>query len=123
MTTTHLGTIREGKLEIDVPVDLPEGTQVCVTLSTIIDQEVACRKANKWLMKYVGNVNTERQGQLHQEGNQLVWRFTAFVSGVATDPIGPVGQISVDAQTGEPLSPEETIETLMTQIAQLAPLP
>ena len=78
MTAAYIGVIREGRVEFETPVTLPEGSQV-VVLAAKLDERTARRKANTWLAENAGNVvGTEKQGVLLQAGNQVVWRFKAM---------------------------------------------
>jgi hypothetical protein len=124
MTTPYIGIIREGRVEFETPVALPEGSQVVVFL-TKLDERTARRKANTWLAEHVGNViGTEKNGVMLQTSNQAVWRFAVFVTGVTyTTPLGPLGQIDIDANTGQVLSSQQLAQELVKRAAELAPLP
>lgn len=123
MTTPYMGVIREGRVEFETPVALPEGSQV-VVFSAKLDERIARRKANTWLAEHVGNVvGTEKQGVLRQTGQQAVWRFEAFVTGVTyITPLGPLGQVEVDANTGQILSTPQIAQELINRAKELAAL-
>ncbi len=124
MTTTYIGTIREGRVEFETPVALPEGSQV-VVLPAKLDERTARRKANSWLAENVGNVvGTEKHGILLQTGKQAVWRFEVFVAGATyTIPIGPLGQVDVEANTGLVLANQQIAQEMIKRAKELAPVP
>jgi hypothetical protein len=124
MTTTYIGVIREGRVEFETPVALPEGCQV-VVLPAKLDERTARRKANSWLAENVGNVvGTEKHGVLLQTGNQAVWRFEVFVAGVTyTVPMGPLGQVDVEANTGQVLTDQQIAQEMIKRAKELATSP
>ena len=121
MTTTYVGVIREGRVEFETPVALPEGSQV-VVLPAKLDEQTARRKANGWLAENVGNVaGTEKHGILLQIGHQAVWRFEAFVAGATyTAPMGPLGQVDVEANTGQVLNDQQIAQEMIKRAQELA---
>lgn len=123
MATTYIGTIRNGKVEFERPLTLPEGSQVRVTLSPVLSERQAAGKANVWLANQVGDAVGVMQGMLVQVEERAVWRFEAFITGAHFDPIGPIGQIEVDADTGIVLSAPETAEAMIERGRQLTPAP
>jgi hypothetical protein len=123
MVTTHIGIVREGKVEFDAPLALPEGSQVRVTLSPVLSEREALGKANVWLAQNVGDAVGAMNGALIQNDTQTIWRFEAFITGVHFDPIGPLGQIEVDADTGQVLSTPQTVEVMIARGRQLVPAP
>ena len=62
-------------------------------------------------------------GALIQNDTQTIWRFEAFITGAHFDPIGPLGQIEVDADTGQVLSTPQTVEVMIARGRQLVPAP
>ena len=123
MATTYIGTVRNGKVEFERPLTLPEGSQVRVTLSPVLNERQAAGKANVWLANQVGDAVGVMQGTLVQVEERTVWRFEAFITGARFDPIGPIGQIEVDADTGTVLSSPKTAEAMIERGRQLAPAP
>lgn len=118
--TTYVGIIREGRVEFTEPVTLPEGRQVYVVVPPILDEQGARRKANRWLLENVGNMVMADQASLVQQGGRVVWRFDAFMLSLAHAPWGPIGQVSVDAATGQMLVPEGAAEDMMQRGEDLA---
>lgn len=121
MVTTHIGIVRNGKVEFDRPLTLPDGSQVRVTLSPVLSEQQAQGKANVWLAQNVGDAVGAMNGILTQTDQLTIWRFEAFITGSRFDPIGPLGQIDVDADTGQILSTPQTAEAMIERGRQLAP--
>lgn len=63
------------------------------------------------------------KGTLVQVEERTIWRFEAFITGVHFESIGPIGQIEVDADTGNVLSSPETAQVMIERGRQLAPAP
>ena len=123
MATTYIGTVRNGKVEFERPLTLPEGSQVRVTLSPVLGERQAAGKANVWLTQQVGDAVGVMQGRLLQVEERTIWRFEAFITGVQADPLGPLGQIEVDADTGEVLNSPKTAEAMIARGRHLAAAP
>jgi len=123
MATTYIGTIHNGKVEFEPPLSLPEGSQVRITLSPVLSERQAAGKTNVWLANHVGDAVGAINGTLVQVEERTVWQFEAFITGLHFDPMDPIGQIEVDADTGEVLSSPETAEAMIDRGRQLAPAP
>jgi hypothetical protein len=123
MATTYIGTVRDGKVEFERPLTLPEGSQVRVTLSPVLSERQVAGKANIWLAHQVGDAVGVMKGILVQVEERTVWRFEAFITIVHFEPIGPIGQIEVDADTGKVLSSPVTAEAMIERGRQLVPAP
>lgn len=123
MTTTYRGTIRDGKIELDQPLTLPEGSQVRVMLLTELDELAARRRADRWLEENVGDAVAAKNGQFIQINDQPIWRFEAFVTGPYIDPLGPIGQVDVGADSGEILTPPDMAEDMIARGPTLTPHP
>jgi hypothetical protein len=123
MVTTYIGIVREGKVEVDPPLTSLEGSQVRVTLSPVLSEREALGKANVWLAHNVGDAVGAMKGTFIQTDNQAIWRFEAFITGPHFDPIGPIGQIEVDADTAQVLNTSQTVEEMIERGRQLAPAP
>ncbi len=122
MTTTYIGTIRAGKIELNKPLTLPEGSQVQVTPLMMLDERTARRRADRWLEDNVGNVVAAKNSRLIQLDNQDIWQFEAFVTGPNIDPMGPIGQVDIDANTGQILTTYEMAKEMITRGANLSPI-
>lgn len=79
---------------------------------TVIDSHNARRKANGWLVSYVGSVIAQ-QPQLLQENGRLLWQFKAFLATKGQPLRGPVGFVEVDAYTGEILTDRNAAEEII----------
>lgn len=123
MTTTFFGTVRNGKVEFERPLALPEGSRVRITLAPVLNERQAAGKANVWLANQVGDAVGARNGTLVQLEEQTVWRFEAFITGLHVDPIGPIGQIEVDADTGQVFGSPKTAQAMIERGRQLTPAP
>lgn len=77
-----------------------------------VDERAARRKANGWLVTWVGNMVMAEHAQLHYTSGRPVWRLEAFVTSLARSPRGPIGYVDVDAMTGEVLNSEKDIEAM-----------
>ena len=121
MASTHLGVVRNGKVESKRPLTLPDGSQVRITLSPVLNKREAMGKANVWLAHHVGDAVGAMKGVLTETDQLTVWRFEAFITGSTIDPLGPLGQIDVDADTGQILSTSQTAEAMIQRGRQLVP--
>lgn len=121
MNTLYKGIIREGRVEFETAMKLPEGSQVMV-LAAQFDEQSARRTANTWLAEHVGNVvGTEKQGFLLQSRQQTIWRFEVFVSGASyTSPMGSLGQVDVEANTGQILNTAQTAQDMIYRAKKLS---
>jgi hypothetical protein len=109
---TVTGTLHKGKVELSSPIDLPDGSEVYVVAQVGIEKQAAQRKANGWLVDHVGNLVMADDGALVQHDNRWVWRFHAYLTSVSQPSRGPVGEVDVDATTGEVLNELHTIEMM-----------
>lgn len=109
---TVTGTLNKGKVELSSPIDLPDGSEVYVVAQVGIEKQAAQRKANGWLVDHVGNLVMADDGTLIQSGEGWVWRFHAYLTSISQPPRGPVGEVDVDAATGDVLNEPQTIEMM-----------
>lgn len=109
---TYTGIVHDGRIEVALPIDLPEGSRVYIIASPEIDEPTARRKANGWLIDHVGNMIMADNGILVQVSQALCWRFGAFITSLAHEPFGPIGYVEVNAHTGEILSNEQTVKRM-----------
>ena len=127
MTTvaTYEGVVRQGRIQLTQAAVLPEGSQVYVVVANqreqadLLDPYLAQRKANGWLVSYVGSVMAQ-QPQLQQVAGRLSWRFKAFLTARDQPPRGPVGFVDVDAYTGDVLNDENTATQMIANAAAVA---
>jgi hypothetical protein len=109
---TYTGKLHNGKVELATQVNLPEGSEVYVVVSPGIEQRVAQRKANGWLVDQVGNMVMADDGVLVQRENTWIWRFHAYLTALAHEPYGPISYVDVDANSGAILSDYNTVEAM-----------
>jgi hypothetical protein len=104
-------------------LQLPPQADVRIEISVAahlgITAQSAQRKVSKLLLDQVGN-------QLYGEppvlvaGEKLLWRVPVWVSSPRVGPIGQVGVVDVDLQTGEVLYTQESLERIGEQGRALA---
>ena len=97
---TYPARLHQGQFELDAPIDLPEGSEVYVVVRPRLDLRQAQKKANGWLVDNIGNMVMAGDGMLLQQGDDWLWRFSAYVTALTHEPYGPIGQIDVNANTG-----------------------
>src|SRR5688500_11124129 len=108
---TYPGVVHQGRIQLTSKTELPEGSRVFVSMveevsqATLLDPQIARRKANGWMVTYVGSVMAQ-QPQLKLVESHLVWQFKAFLAIQGQPLLGPVGQVIVDAYSGEVLADE-----------------
>jgi hypothetical protein len=89
----------------EVKIEFSLRTQVNVTDFT------AQRKVSKFLLDQVGNLLYGETPSL-VAGRRLLWRVPVWVALPTTGPIGQVGTLDVDAQTGEILVTTEIVSAI-----------
>lgn len=92
--------------------------------ATVLDAEVVRRKANVWLLDHVGNIVGASKPELIL-GERLVWRYDVVlgVPNLAQPGSGAlykVGQMMLDAQTGDVLDAEGLVEELQANASAIA---
>jgi len=109
---TYPAMVRNGKIEPLAPLVLPEGSAVYIVVQPEIDKRTARRKATGWLVDHVGNLVRADDGVLVQKDKRWVWQFNAYLTSLTQAPRGPIGQIELDAGTGELLADQSTVEAM-----------
>jgi hypothetical protein len=83
-----------------------------VVVSMSVTAQVAKRKANGWLIGYVGNMLMVDHGALVHVGilekSEWIWRFEVFITSLAHEPMGPIGTLDVNATDGTIVDDEHT---------------
>ena len=110
---TYIGVVREGQIRLAESITLPEGSQVYVVVPAVMDEHVARHKANRWLIENVGNMVMADRAALAQSAGRSIWRFGAFVTALSHEPFGPIGNIKVDAVSGEVLANAHTAKEMI----------
>ena len=93
--------------------------------ASVLAPQLARRKANVWLLANAGNLLGAENPQLVL-GDPLFWRFDVVRSLPRLDSPGMavshmIGQIDIDAITGEPMIPDHFIETLQANADAYSP--
>ncbi|MCB9430655.1 MAG: hypothetical protein H6668_01610 [Ardenticatenaceae bacterium] len=116
---TYVGIVQDGQICLPEMELLPEGSRVYVVVpkepGDLIDATLARRKANRWLLEYVGNLTMADDVQLVQYHQRAVWQFGIFLTRRGHQPIGPIGNVAVDAETGLVLVSQEKIEEIISR--------
>lgn len=113
--STYAGTVQNGKIELEEPVELPEGSRVYIAVPDPhgVDEKTARQRAGAWLNVNLGENTTVNGVMLLPLKERPLWRFEAFVVGPAGDLRGPIGYVDIHAGTGEVLSTPKTVETMI----------
>lgn len=113
MITPFIGLINEARIEFDPILPLPQDCQVYLTPVVVDDESTSRRQANDWLKAREPRVGLVRStGYLFRRDYQTVWRFEV-VSIAANKVYKRMGELEVDAYTGQVVSPAETFEQLI----------
>ncbi len=111
-------------MEMELPtLQLPPQADVRIEISIAarlgITAQSAQRKVSKLALDQVGNLLYGETPSL-VAGTRLLWRVPIWVSSPVSGPIGQVGTLDVDAQTGEVLYSDEQLELIGEQARVLA---
>ena len=92
-------------------ISLPSQAQIKVELSVRADinftAQAAQRRVNKLLLDRVGLFYSDKPSLV--VGERVLWRVPVVFSTPSTGPLGQVGTLDVDAQTGEILHTPEVL--------------
>jgi hypothetical protein len=113
MLQTFEGVIQRGSIRLPPDVDLPDGARVYVTVVPALDERQARRKAAIWLAENVGDMVMPGSATLSRQGDRQVWRFPAMLGSPFDEPRGPLGYVSIDAETGTVFAPPALAEELV----------
>jgi hypothetical protein len=91
--------------QVQVKVELSVTGQINITAQT------AQRKVSKLMLDQVGNL-LYGETPSFVAGQRLVWRVPVWLSTPVTGPLGQVGSIDVDAETGEILYSQQLLEDI-----------
>lgn len=94
--------------------------KVSVHIDTeVLDPEVARRKANVWLLLYAGHLLRADHPELILEDDVLFWRYQIVLTSPKGGDVGAIGQIRLQATTGEVIAPEGLPDELLTNARML----
>jgi len=99
--------------ETHLKVELSVSAQIKITATT------AQRKVSKLLLDRAGNL---LYGEIPSlvAGERILWRVPVWLSSPRTGPMGQVGVIDVDVQTGEMLFSQELLDEIANNGRTLA---
>jgi hypothetical protein len=96
-------------------LSLPEGTEVHlhldVTTRVNVSADLARRRAGKFLLRKVGNLLRPDEPRLFFS-DRLYWLVPVALTNPKAGRVGWVGELQVDAQTGEVLAGKEDVERI-----------
>ena len=96
---------------------IAEPQQLSITIEIEANVRVSAREAQRnvtaWLLDNVGHLAMADPPRL-MLGTRTAWRVPVMLSSPHHPPIGPIGVIDVDVQTGEVLASPETAEKLIS---------
>ena len=98
-----------------IPISLPVPAEVKIEFSLTaqvnITDYTAQRKVSKLLLDHVGNLPYGERPSL-VAGRRLLWRVPIWLALPTTGPLGQVGTVDGDAQTGEILFNQQILEEI-----------
>jgi hypothetical protein len=97
--------------EIALPTPAEVKIEFSVTAQVNITDFTAQRKVSKLLLDNVGNLLYGERPSL-VIGRRLLWRVPVWLALPTTGPLGQVGSLDVDAQTGEILFTQQTLDEI-----------
>ena len=97
--------------EISLPVPAEVKIEFSLTAQVNVTDFSAQRKVSKLLLDQVGNLLYGERPSL-VAGRRLLWRVPVWLALPTTGPLGQVGTLDVDTQTGEVLFTQEILEEI-----------
>ena len=97
--------------EIGLPVPAEIKIEFSLTAQVNVTDFSAQRKVSKLLLDHVGNLLYGERPSL-VAGRRLLWRVPVWLALPTTGPLGQVGTLDVDAQTGEILFTQEILDEI-----------
>ncbi len=85
----------------------------------VLPAEVVRRKANVWLLNHVGNLLGAENPELVVT-EKLLWRVEVILTSPTRGQLGKVGNLYLDAVTGEALPGDNLIDELILHAEQFA---
>lgn len=97
--------------EIAIPAQTELRVAFSLTAQVNVTDYTAQRKVSKLLLDQVGNLlHGERPGLV--VGHRLLWRVPVWLALPTTGPLGQVGVLDVNAQTGEILFTQQLLDEI-----------
>lgn len=97
-------TAVESRLSVNVHIE-----------AEVLSAEKARRKANVWLLMNVGNLLGTENAELIYSDSQLLWRVDVILTSPIRGKLGCVGQLWLDAISGEPLPSDNLINEFLAK--------
>jgi hypothetical protein len=97
--------------EITLPAPAEVKVEFSLTAQVNITDLTAQRKVTKLLLDQVGNLLYGERPAL-VVGRRLLWRVPVWLALPTTGPLGQVGTLDVDAQTGEILFTQQILDEI-----------
>jgi hypothetical protein len=97
--------------DITLPAQAEVKIEFSLTARVNVTDVIAQRKVSKLLLDEVGNLLYGERPSLVVE-RRLLWRVPVWLGSPTRGPIGQVGSLDVDAQTGEILFTQEVLEEI-----------
>lgn len=98
--------------EIAIPTEAQIKIELSVTAQVQVTHVTAQRAVSRFLLDQVGNLLYGEQPSL-VVGDRILWRVPVWVGSPTRGPLGQVGTIDVDAQSGEILYTQILIDELI----------
>lgn len=97
---------------IAIPADAQIKIELSVTAQVQVTHVSAQRAVSRFLLDQVGNLMYGEQPSL-VVGERLLWRVPVWVGSPSRGPLGQIGSVDVDAQSGEILFSQNLIDDLI----------
>lgn len=97
--------------EISVPPQAEVKIEFSLTAQVNVTDYVAQRRVSRLLLDQVGNLLYGEKPSL-VAGQRLLWRVPVWLGLPTIGPVGQVGVLDVDAQTGEILFDQQLLKTI-----------
>jgi len=105
--------------EIRLPTNADVKIAISVEAHLNVTAQTAQRMVSKLLLDQVGNQVYGETPNL-VAGERLRWRVPVWVASSSSGPLGQIGSLDVDAQSGEILYSGEILDTISEQARVLA---
>lgn len=105
--------------EMTLPMEAQIKIELSLTAQVKVTHVTAQRQVSKLLLDQAGNLLYGERPNL-VVGQRLLWRVPVWLAWPTTGPLGQVGTLDVDAQTGEILFTQQILEELVERANVLA---
>jgi len=105
--------------EVALPAQAEVKIELSITAKLNLTDVIAQRKVSKLLLEQVGNLLYGERPSL-VAGRRLLWRVPVWLGLPSTGPVGQVGALDVDAQSGEILFTQQILDEIAERGDELA---